>query len=103
MNFFDMGFGEILLILIVALIIWGPDKIPHIARTMGRYVSMMRKMSQDLTAQITKEIEPEEDKEKLPPYRRPAQITQPEPPPPVEPSHEAPSEEEEAGKDNPAD
>lgn len=60
MNFLDMGIGEILLILIVALIIWGPGKIPQIARTLGRIVGTLRKTSFDLTTQIRKELEEEE-------------------------------------------
>jgi len=60
MHFFDMGIGEILLIIIVALIIWGPDKIPEIARTLGKTMRILRKASFDLTAQISKELEGEE-------------------------------------------
>jgi len=60
MHFFDMGIGEILLIIIVALIIWGPGKIPEIARTLGKTVRTLRKASFDLTAQISKELEGEE-------------------------------------------
>ena len=60
MNFFDMGIWEILLILVVALIIWGPGKIPEIARMLGRMVNTLRKTSFDLTTQIRKELEEEE-------------------------------------------
>ena len=60
MQFFDMGIWEILLILVVALIIWGPGKIPEIARMLGRMVSTLRKTSFDLTTQIRKEMEEEE-------------------------------------------
>jgi len=59
MNFFDMGPLEILLILVIALIIWGPGKIPDIARTLGRAVSALRKASFDLTTQIKNELEVE--------------------------------------------
>jgi sec-independent protein translocase protein TatA len=48
---------EILLILVVALIIWGPGKIPEIARTLGKFMSAMKKMSFDLTTQVKKELE----------------------------------------------
>ena len=60
MNFLDMGIMEILLILVVALIIWGPGKIPEIARNLGRFMSAMKKMSFDLTTQVRKELEFEE-------------------------------------------
>lgn len=60
MGFFDMGMGEILLVIVVALIIWGPGKIPEIARTLGKAMSTWRKISFDLTTQIRKELEGEE-------------------------------------------
>ena len=60
MGFFDIGLGEILLILVVALIIWGPGRIPEIARTIGRVVHNLKKATFDLTTAVTKEIEGEE-------------------------------------------
>ena len=60
MGFLDVGVGEIILILVVALIIWGPGRIPEIARTMGRVMYNLRKATFDLTSQVTKEIDGEE-------------------------------------------
>jgi sec-independent protein translocase protein TatA len=60
MHFLDMGMGEILLILVVVLIIWGPGKIPEIARMLGKTIRVLRKASFDLTTQISKELEGEE-------------------------------------------
>jgi len=60
MDFFGMGTGEILLILVLALIIWGPNKLPEIARTMGRTIRALRKATFDLTSEVTKEIEGKE-------------------------------------------
>ncbi len=60
MGFLDMGPMEILLILLVALIIWGPHKIPEIARTLGKAVRALRKATYDLTSTVTKELEMEE-------------------------------------------
>ena len=59
MGFFGIGTGEILLILVVALIIWGPGKLPEIARTMGKTMRALRKASFDLTNAVTKEVEKE--------------------------------------------
>ncbi len=59
MGFFGIGTGEILLILVLALIIWGPGKLPEIARTLGKTVRTLRKASFDLTNAVTKEIEKE--------------------------------------------
>ncbi|MBI2868506.1 MAG: twin-arginine translocase TatA/TatE family subunit [Chloroflexi bacterium] len=57
MNFFDMGFGELLLVMIVILILFGPGKIPEIARTFGKMVNTVRKASQDLTVAVAREVE----------------------------------------------
>ena len=60
MDFFGIGMGEILMVLIVALLIWGPGRIVEIGRTLGKIVRTLRKASFDLTTQITKELEGEE-------------------------------------------
>ena len=62
MDFFGIGFWEIALILIIALIIWGPGRVAEIGRTLGKVVRSLRKMSSDFTAQVTKELEEEEKK-----------------------------------------
>ena len=66
MDFFGIGFGEVLLILIVALIIWGPRRLPEIARTLGKTMRALRRATYDLTSAVTKEIDiqEKEDKEK---------------------------------------
>ncbi len=60
MDFFGMGMGEILLILVIALIIWGPGRIVDIARMLGKTVRTLKKASFDLTTEITKELEGQE-------------------------------------------
>ena len=82
MYFFGMGMGEIILVIIVAIIIWGPGKIPEVARTIGKAVHTLKNTGADLTAQITKELdEAEEGKrdhsphpEAKPSPRTPAQL-----------------------------
>ena len=59
MDFFGIGMGEILVIIVVALIIWGPGRIVEIGRTLGKIVRTLRKASFDLTAQVTKELDRE--------------------------------------------
>jgi len=60
MDFLGIGMGEVLLILLVALIIWGPGRVVEIGRTLGKAARIFRKASLDLTTQITKELELEE-------------------------------------------
>jgi sec-independent protein translocase protein TatA len=56
MDFFGIGFGEILLIVIIALIIFGPERLPEIARTIGRMTRSLRKATTDFTTSLTKEM-----------------------------------------------
>ncbi len=64
MNFFGIGGGEVILVLIVALIIWGPKRLPEIARTLGKTMNMLKKSTYDLTSQITRELNTEDTKDK---------------------------------------
>lgn len=64
MNFFGIGGGEVILVLIVALIIWGPKRLPEIARTLGKTINMLKKSTYDLTSQITRELDTENTKDK---------------------------------------
>lgn len=67
MDFFGMGIGEIVLVLVVALIVWGPGRIAEIGKTMGKMVHNLKKATSDLTAQITNETK---DQEKEPPAQQ---------------------------------
>ena len=65
MGFLDIGTGELLLILIIALIVLGPGRIVEVGRTLGKMVRNLRKATFDLTTAITKEID--SDKKDSPP------------------------------------
>ena len=64
MNFFGIGGGEVVLVLVVALIIWGPKRLPEIARTLGKTMNMLKKSTNDLTSQITRELDTDNTKDK---------------------------------------
>lgn len=68
MGFLDIGGAEILLVLIVALIIWGPRRTAEVGRTLGKIVRALKKATSDFTAQVTSETE-EQEKE-CPPQQR---------------------------------
>jgi len=57
MNFGGIGGGELLIILIIALIVFGPKRLTEVASSLGKALREFRKMSQDLTAELQKEIE----------------------------------------------
>jgi Tat protein translocase TatB subunit len=41
-NLFGIGFGELAFIVILALIVFGPKRIPEVARTIGRFLQQVR-------------------------------------------------------------
>ncbi len=45
---FGLGFTEILVILVVALLVFGPDRLPELARSLGRGLAEFRRASSDL-------------------------------------------------------
>ena len=60
MDFFGIGPGELVLILIVALIFVGPGKIAEIGKTLGKTVRAIRQASTNFTTAVTREIDAEE-------------------------------------------
>jgi len=65
MSFFNIGIPELILIFIIALIVVGPRRLPEIARSLGKIMNDLRKMSQEFTAEMTRELEaPAEENEK---------------------------------------
>lgn len=52
---FDVGFSELLLCFIVALIVLGPQKLPAVARTLGRWTARARGYVRNLSAELERE------------------------------------------------
>jgi sec-independent protein translocase protein TatB len=57
---FDIGFSELLVIGVVALIVIGPEKLPRVARTVGVLAGRLQRYVSDVKADINREIELEE-------------------------------------------
>ncbi len=57
----DLGFLEILVILVVALLVVGPEKLPEYARKFGKMVRDLRKMTRNFTGEVTKSLDLEDD------------------------------------------
>ena len=57
---FDIGFSELLVIGLVALIVIGPEKLPRMARTLGHLAGRLQRYVADVKADINREIELEE-------------------------------------------
>ncbi len=68
MDFFGIGPMELFLIIILALIVFGPGKMPEMARQLGRAVREFKKAStaltQDFKEEFNKELNAEPDKPK---------------------------------------
>ena len=57
---FDIGFSELLVIAIVALIVIGPQRLPTVARTLGHLFGRMQRYVNDVKADISREMELDE-------------------------------------------
>jgi sec-independent protein translocase protein TatB len=57
---FDIGFSELLVIGLVALIVIGPEKLPRMARTVGHLAGRLQRYVADVKSDINREIELEE-------------------------------------------
>lgn len=67
--FFDFGSGEILLIVLAAFLIFGPSKIPEIARNLGKFINDIKRASEDIKTEINKEADRIERDKKLKDYK----------------------------------
>lgn len=56
MDFLGIGPIELLVVLIIALIVVGPERLPHIAQSVGKTMRDLRAMSQGLTAELQQEL-----------------------------------------------
>lgn len=57
---FDIGFSELLVIGVVALIVIGPERLPRVARTAGHLLGRLQRYVADVRADIQREMEMEE-------------------------------------------
>ena len=57
---FDIGFSELMVIAVVALIVIGPERLPKVARTLGHLVGRMQRYVNDVKADISREMQLDE-------------------------------------------
>ena len=67
---FGIGFPELIVILVLALVIIGPKKIPEFARSIGKGIAELRRMSENLKGTIEEDLYPKEN---------PSDTTEPDP------------------------
>ena len=67
----SIGFMELFLIFIVALLVFGPRKLPEIGRTLGRAIGEFRKATHDFRSSLEEEVRVEEGKTSRGPAAQP--------------------------------
>ena len=62
---FDVSFGELLLILIVGLLVFGPEKLPQVVRTGSQWINHLRRSFNQIRADIEREVGVDELKREI--------------------------------------
>ena len=57
---FDIGFSELVVIGLIALIVLGPKRLPEVARTAGRWMGQLRRFISDVKSDLDREIHSED-------------------------------------------
>jgi sec-independent protein translocase protein TatB len=57
---FDVGFSELIVIAIVALVVIGPERLPKVARTAGHLLGRLQRYVNDVKADISREMQLDE-------------------------------------------
>jgi sec-independent protein translocase protein TatB len=57
---FDIGFSELFVIMLVGLLVIGPERLPKVARTLGALFGRLQRYVNDVKADISREVELEE-------------------------------------------
>lgn len=85
---FDVGFPELVLIFVIALLVLGPQRLPKVAAEIGKWVGRARRTAMQLRRQLEREIELNE-------------VIMPPKPPPRPSAEEPPATNEQSGSDEP--
>jgi len=83
---FGIGMPELIVILVVALVVLGPQKLPELARTLGKAMAEFRRQSAD----ILEDFQAQAMLDKEPPRHAPKPATPPAPESPAKPESSKP-------------
>ncbi|HJV67036.1 MAG TPA: TatA/E family twin arginine-targeting protein translocase [Geomonas sp.] len=87
---FGIGMPELIIIMVIALIVIGPQKLPDLARSLGKGLAEFKKATEDFKHNIDAEAKTAEEKEQM---AKLAEI-KPQPEPEKKPEHAASAAEE---------
>ncbi len=59
---FGMGMQELIVIFVIALLVFGPSKLPELGRSLGRAMAEFKRASEELKEGLTAELSAEEEK-----------------------------------------
>jgi sec-independent protein translocase protein TatA len=62
--FGSIGMPELIIILVIALIIFGPRKLPELGRSLGRSINEFKKASNELRSTLEEEIQVEDQRDR---------------------------------------
>ena len=62
---FDIGMPELILIFVIALLVFGPKKLPEIGKSLGRAMSEFKRSSNEFRDHLEKEVETDKIKDEL--------------------------------------
>jgi len=62
---FDIGFSELFLVLVVALMVIGPERLPTVARKVGRFLGKAKRSFDSVKREVQSEFETEELNKRL--------------------------------------
>lgn len=57
---FEIGFFELIVIFVLALMVLGPERLPRVARTVGRWLGRARQMARNFQYELEREIDLED-------------------------------------------
>jgi sec-independent protein translocase protein TatB len=53
----NVGFGELVVLVLVILVVFGPERLPHVARQLGRFIGQVRLTTQRMLDELRNEAE----------------------------------------------
>ena len=62
---FDIGFGELILVLVIGLVVLGPERLPVAVKTVAGWIRVMRSMAANVQNELTQELKLQELQDNL--------------------------------------